>query len=109
MAVLFPEIEPYDHGLLGVGDGQRIYWEACGNPQGKPVVALHGRPGSVISAGMRRFFNPAAYHIIMFDQHGCGQSAPHASQPVIVCGAGHSTGDPGMAEALVAAAERFAV
>src|ERR1044072_800206 len=80
MRALYPEIEPYRHGLLDVGDGNRVYWEACGNPSGKPVVVLHGGPGSGCTAGMRRFFDPRAYRIILFDQRGCGRSAPHASE-----------------------------
>lgn len=79
--MLYPEIEPYDHGLLDVGDGNRIYWETCGSPDGKPVVALHGGPGSGCTPGMRRYFDPAAYRIILFDQRNCGRSLPHASDP----------------------------
>jgi proline iminopeptidase len=80
MRALYPEIEPYRHGLLDVGDGNRVYWETCGNPSGKPVVVLHGGPGSGCTAGMRRFFDPHAYRIILFDQRGCGRSTPHASE-----------------------------
>jgi proline iminopeptidase len=80
MRALYPEIEPYRHGLLDVGDGNRVYWEACGNPGGKPVVVLHGGPGSGCTAGMRRLFDPRAYRIILFDQRGCGRSTPHASE-----------------------------
>lgn len=76
---LYPEIEPYDHGMLDVGDGNRIYWEVCGNPQGKPAVMLHGGPGSVCGAGFRRYFDPAAYRIVLLDQRGAGRSTPHAS------------------------------
>src|SRR5262245_60326738 len=80
-SVLYPEIEPYDSGLLDVGDGDsnHIYWEVCGNPDGKPAVVLHGGPGSGFSTGLRRYFNPAAYRIILFDQRNCGKSTPHAS------------------------------
>lgn len=81
MTPLYPEIEPFDQGLLDVGDGNRIYWETCGNPAGKPVVVIHGGPGSGCTAGMRRFFDPAAYRIVLFDQRNCGQSKPHASDP----------------------------
>lgn len=81
MNVLYPEIEPYEHGLLDVGDGQFLYWEACGNPAGKPVLVLHGGPGSGCTPRMRRFFDPAVYRIILFDQRGCGRSLPHASDP----------------------------
>jgi proline iminopeptidase len=77
----FPEIEPYEHGLLDVGDGQRIYWEACGNPYGKPAVVLHGGPGSGCTSGQRRRFDPEAYRIVLFDQRGSGRSTPHASEP----------------------------
>jgi proline iminopeptidase len=79
---LYPQIEPYEHGLLAVGDGNSIYWE-CGNPQGKPAVYLHGGPGSGCTPHSRRFFDPQAYRIILFDQRGCGRSQPlsgHRSQ-----------------------------
>lgn len=78
---LYPVIEPYATGMLDVGDGQQIYWEECGNPQGKPVVFLHGGPGGGASAGVRRLFDPARYRVILFDQRGCGRSLPHASEP----------------------------
>ncbi|MFC4127089.1 prolyl aminopeptidase [Nocardia rhizosphaerae] len=73
----YPEIEPYDYGLLGVGDGQSVYWEVSGNPDGKPVVFVHGGPGGGTSPLQRRFFDPAVYRIVLFDQRGCGQSVPH--------------------------------
>ncbi len=79
MNELYPGIEPYASGLLEVGDGQRIYWEECGNPDGKPVVFLHGGPGAGCSAGNRRLFDPARYRIVLLDQRGCGRSLPHAS------------------------------
>ena len=79
MRALYPEIEPYEHGMLEVGDGQQIYWEACGNPKGKPAVFLHGGPGAACTADHRRLFDPARYRIILFDQRGCGRSLPHAS------------------------------
>ncbi|HEV7848494.1 MAG TPA: prolyl aminopeptidase [Mycetocola sp.] len=79
MRGMYPEIEPYDAGLLDVGDGQAIYWETCGNPDGKPVVFLHGGPGGGSSADHRRLFDPARYRIVLFDQRGCGRSTPHAS------------------------------
>ena len=72
----FPPIEPYDAGMLDVGDGQRIYWEVSGNPDGKPAVALHGGPGSGSSPGRRRSFDPDAYRFVQFDQRGCGRSTP---------------------------------
>lgn len=79
---LYPPIEPYDSGTLIVGDGQRIAWEVSGNPEGKPVVFLHGGPGSGVSAWQRQFFDPEKYRIVLFDQRGCGKSTPHASEPV---------------------------
>ncbi len=78
---LYPTIEPYDTGEMLVGDGHRVYWEVSGNPDGKPVVFLHGGPGSGTSPGQRRFFDPEAYRIVLFDQRGCGRSTPHASAP----------------------------
>ncbi|MDH3601402.1 MAG: prolyl aminopeptidase [Candidatus Tectomicrobia bacterium] len=79
MTILYPEIEPYEHGMLTVGDGNRMYWEVCGNSNGKPAVVLHGGPGSGCSTGMRRYFDPSAYQIVLFDQRGCGRSTPHTS------------------------------
>ena len=79
MRTFYPEIEPYETGLLEVGDGQTIYWEASGNPDGKPAVYLHGGPGGGSSPKQRRVFDPEKYRIILFDQRGCGQSTPHAS------------------------------
>lgn len=81
MASLYPDIEPYDHGVLDVGDGHRVYWESCGNPSGKPALVLHGGPGSGCTAGWRRYFNPDLYRIVLFDQRGSGRSMPHASTP----------------------------
>lgn len=78
---LYPPIEPYDSGTLIVGDGQRIAWEVSGNPKGKPVVFLHGGPGSGVSAWQRQFFDPEKYRIVLFDQRGCGKSTPHVSAP----------------------------
>jgi proline iminopeptidase len=78
---LYPPIEPYEQGMLDVGDGNRIFWETCGNPAGKPAVVLHGGPGSGCTPGWRRYFNPAAYRLVLFDQRGCGRSTPHASDP----------------------------
>jgi proline iminopeptidase len=79
MRELYPEIEPYDQGMLDVGDGHRVYWELCGNPQGKPVVFLHGGPGGGCTPTQRRYFDPDKYRILLFDQRGCGRSTPHAS------------------------------
>jgi proline iminopeptidase len=81
MSILHPEIEPYETGLLDVGDGQRLYWEVCGNPDGQPALVLHGGPGSGCTAGARRMFDPAAFRIVLFDQRQCGRSTPHASGP----------------------------
>ena len=76
---LFPPIDPFDQRMMDVGDGHRIYVEQCGNPKGKPVVVLHGGPGGGCSPTMRRYFDPAVYRIVLFDQRGCGRSRPHAS------------------------------
>jgi proline iminopeptidase len=76
---LHPETEPHDHGMLDVGDGNRVYWETCGNPRGKPALVLHGGPGSGCTPYFRRLFDPAAYRIVLLDQRGCGRSRPHAS------------------------------
>ncbi len=77
----FPAIEPYDRGMLDVGDGQRMYWECCGNPHGKPALYLHGGPGSGSTPGSHRLFDPEAYRIVLFDQRGCGRSTPSACEP----------------------------
>lgn len=79
----YPPIEPYDSGRLEVGDGNVVYWEASGNPGGKPAVVLHGGPGSGSSPRTRGLFDPAAYRIVQFDQRNCGRSTPYASDPVI--------------------------
>src|SRR5208282_1680046 len=71
MTDLYPEIAPYEHGMLEVGDGNRVYWETCGNPRGKPAVVLHGGPGSGCTP----------WHRVLFDQRNCGRSAPPASAP----------------------------
>jgi proline iminopeptidase len=81
MSQPYPPIEPDEHGLLDVGDGNHVYWETCGNPDGKPALVVHGGPGSGASAGARRYFDPARYRIVLFDQRGCGRSRPHASDP----------------------------
>jgi proline iminopeptidase len=75
---LYPEIEPYDSGFLQVSPLHRVYFEECGNPKGKPVVFVHGGPGAGCNAKSRRFFDPARYRIVLFDQRGCGRSTPHA-------------------------------
>lgn len=78
---MYPVIEPFDSGMLEVGDGHRVYWEVCGNPEGKPALVLHGGPGSGCTPGMRRFFDPSAYRIVLFDQRMSGRSTPHAAEP----------------------------
>ncbi|MCO5996193.1 prolyl aminopeptidase [Actinoallomurus rhizosphaericola] len=81
MRELYPPIEPYESGLLGVGDGNDLHWEVCGNPAGKPAVFLHGGPGGGVLPAFRRFFDPAAYRIVLFDQRNCGASRPSAGDP----------------------------
>jgi len=81
MARLYPELEPYASGTLDTGDGNRLSWETSGNPDGRPALVLHGGPGSGSTPGARRYFDPAAYRIIQFDQRNCGRSTPHASEP----------------------------
>ncbi|MFJ2991571.1 prolyl aminopeptidase [Pandoraea sp. NPDC087047] len=76
---MYPPIEPFDSGMLDVGEGHSIYWERCGNPKGKPAVFLHGGPGGGCSAAHRRLFDPARYCVTLFDQRGCGRSLPYAS------------------------------
>lgn len=75
---LYPEIEPFDRGFLEVSELHTLYYEQSGNPNGKPVVFLHGGPGGGVNAKCRRFFDPAVYRIVLFDQRGCGKSTPHA-------------------------------
>jgi proline iminopeptidase len=82
MAELYPPIEPYDHGMLDVGDGNLVYWEVSGNPDGKPALVVHGGPGSGCSPVPRPSpFDPDRYRVVRFDQRGCGRSTPHASDP----------------------------
>jgi proline iminopeptidase len=83
MRGLYPSIEPYEHGMLDVGEGELLYWETCGNPQGKPALVLHGGPGSGCTPWHRRLFDPRRYRVILFDQRNCGRSTPHASAPHI--------------------------
>jgi proline iminopeptidase len=75
---LYPSIEPYETGMLDVGDGHRIRYERVGTPGARPAVFLHGGPGGGISPEHRRLFDPARYDLMLFDQRGCGQSLPHA-------------------------------
>ena len=76
---LYPLIEPFDKRMIDAGEGHSLYVEQSGNPNGQPVVVLHGGPGGGSSPAMRRFFNPEHYRIILFDQRGCGRSRPFAS------------------------------
>ncbi|TFL18411.1 prolyl aminopeptidase [Jannaschia formosa] len=76
---LHPPIDPFDQRMIEVGEGHRLYVEQCGNPKGLPVIVLHGGPGGGCSPMMRRFFDPAIWRIVLFDQRGCGRSRPHAS------------------------------
>lgn len=69
--------------MLTVGDGHDLYWETCGNPDGKPAVVLHGGPGSGCTPGWRGLFNPASYRVVLFDQRGAGRSTPHSSDPTV--------------------------
>lgn len=75
---LYPPIEPFDTGMLSVSERHTLYYEQCGNPDGKPVVFLHGGPGGGCNSDNRRYFDPATYRIILFDQRGCGRSTPQA-------------------------------
>ena len=77
----YPDIEPYDTGLLDTGDGNLVYWETCGNPDGVPALIVHGGPGSGCTVGNRRSLDPGTFRIILFDQRNCGRSLPHASDP----------------------------
>src|SRR5262245_55207744 len=74
MRSLYPPIEPYRTGTLKVSDLHTLYYEEVGNAQGKPVVFLHGG----LDADYRRYFDPARWRVVLFDQRGCGQSTPHA-------------------------------
>ena len=75
---LYPELEPFDSGMLKVSALHTLYYEQSGNPHGKPAVFVHGGPGGGTSPKCRRFFDPAVYRIVLFDQRGCGKSVPHA-------------------------------
>ncbi|MBM1815525.1 prolyl aminopeptidase [Pseudosulfitobacter pseudonitzschiae] len=75
---LYPPVDPFDQRMMDVGDGHKIYVEQCGNPSGIPVVVLHGGPGGGCSPAMRRYFDPAVFRVVLFDQRGCGRSRPHA-------------------------------
>ena len=79
LRTLYDEIDPYDIGHLQVSDVHHLYYEQSGNPNGKPVVFLHGGPGAGLIPEYRRFFDPEAYRVILFEQRGSGRSLPHAS------------------------------
>jgi len=78
MKDLYPFIEPFNQGKLKVSELHTIHYEESGNPQGKPVIFLHGGPGGGITPMYRQYFDPELWHIIIFDQRGCGQSTPYA-------------------------------
>lgn len=73
---MHPLTEPYRQGMLDVGDGQRVYWECCGSPDGQPAVVLHGGPGSGAAPWWRGFFDPGRYRVVLLDQRGAGLGAP---------------------------------
>lgn len=75
---LYPPIDPFDQRVLDMGDGHQVYVEQCGNPNGIPVLVLHGGPGGGCSPAMRRYFDPLVYRVVLFDQRGCGRSRPTA-------------------------------
>ena len=77
----YPPIEPFESGTLAVGDGHTLYWECVGNPNGLPALYLHGGPGGGCRPGARRYFDPARYRAVLFDQRGCGRSRPLADSP----------------------------
>ena len=76
---LYPPIDPFDQRMMDMPGGHTIYVEQCGNPDGVPVIVLHGGPGGGCSPAMRRYFDPEVYRVVLFDQRGCGRSQPHAS------------------------------
>lgn len=76
---LFPENEPFAYGWMEASGGHEVFYEECGNPNGKPCVILHGGPGGAINPTMRRFFDPKRWRMMLFDQRGCGKSRPNAS------------------------------
>ena len=79
LRTLYPEVEPFQSGMLDVGDGHCLYFEVSGHAAGKPVLFLHGGPGSGTKPEQRRFFDPARYRIVLFDQRGAGRSTPIGS------------------------------
>ncbi|MBV8217730.1 MAG: alpha/beta fold hydrolase [Solirubrobacterales bacterium] len=80
---MYAAIEPFDSGMLAVGDGNEVYWEQVGSPSGKPGVVFHGGPGSGAGSWWRRLFDPRAYCVTLFDQRGCGRSTPNAGDPSV--------------------------
>jgi proline iminopeptidase len=76
---LYPPVDPFDQRVMDMGDGHKIYVEQCGNPNGIPVLVLHGGPGGGCSPAMRRYFDPTVFRVVLFDQRGCGRSKPTAS------------------------------
>jgi proline iminopeptidase len=78
MRALYPPIEPYHTGTLAVSDLHTLYYEEVGNPSGRPAVFLHGGPGGGLEADYRRYFDPARWRVVLFEQRGCGRSTPHA-------------------------------
>ncbi|MGB7319511.1 MAG: prolyl aminopeptidase [Planktotalea sp.] len=76
---LYPPIDPFDQQMMDMPGGHCIYFEQCGNPEGVPVIVLHGGPGGGCSPAMRRYFDPDVYRVVLFDQRGCGRSKPHSS------------------------------
>ncbi|MEY9875237.1 proline iminopeptidase [Streptacidiphilus sp. MAP12-33] len=81
MAPLYAPTSPYDCGMLDTGDGNRVYYEQLGNPEGKPVLNVHGGPGAGTSQRPARAWDPERYRLVRFDQRNCGRSTPHASDP----------------------------
>jgi proline iminopeptidase len=81
VAVRFPAIEPYEAGFLDVGDGHLVYWEAVGDPAGRPVLYLHGGPGAWAGPGERRLFDPRRFRAVLFDQRGCGAAVRSPTPP----------------------------
>ena len=79
----YPRSEPYESGMLDVGDGQRLYWETCGNPEGAPVVVLHGGPGAGADRWWTGLLDPGTYRTVLVDQRGCGRSTPDAADPAV--------------------------
>jgi len=88
---LYPEIECSESGLLSVGDGHELYYDVSGNPDGIPAIFLHGGPGAGCSPRSRRFFDPAAFKIVVLDQRGSGRSAPNAADDLEASLVGNTT------------------